>query len=262
MDPFFSISRSKLDEVEGNLRFLERAGQILQDNRQVLYQAYSLQGSYGSQKARRLREALEAAKFSNDSSYQGLVVVISGVLETFFAQAMDSYLARAAKRANHWDDDEKDLIRSRFLAKAGLGLTQMPSGRFWKMRFNFGRLLDSLRMTLDDEKDDRYTGDVFMVRFGTCSPEKIEKAFEDFLLAPPFDEEFGNTDFAKSWMGDTEPLAVAEIVRDELDSMAKLRNDLAHGITTSGISSTQLQTYIDCVRCFIHGVSGRLLVVT
>ena len=226
---------SKLKEISDNAQFVHHFRSFLLKHRTDISGYFYGLGGDGVRIANDFNQKIEHASSDPSSAFQGLILQATGVLEEFLGYAVSKYVEAACRHPSHWNHERKAKVEREYLARAGQGLRHEASGTWDGADFNFLKLRENLANILDDDKESTFSGDVFVVRFGTCTPEKIETLFKVIGFNGLFSAEFGKHHAIKSYTNETVPTKSSNRIKDDLDSLAKLRNRLAHGMGTADV---------------------------
>lgn len=248
-----SIAMAALDEIRSNAEVRENALSWIGKY------ATELQPCIPRGNARTEFNALMKLRTADPApTFQGFVVLLSGVLESFITRFTDEFLRAVSKSFERPLNESQEILLKHYLARSGFALQYIGAGNIGGVRFDFVSLKNTLSRNLADNDDFDLHGDVFTVRLGTCSAGKIEALFGKVGIAGPFDKDFGAHPSITRWSKDRSPTSAANYVRDSIDKLADLRNSLAHGQPTSAVDFQSVVDFCELVRAFVEAVSARI----
>ncbi|XAP77859.1 hypothetical protein ABC955_14960 [Citromicrobium bathyomarinum] len=255
-----SLYEAKLDEIVANANLLANLRPLAAKHQSLISGSLYSLGEEGVNEASAFNRVMESAKLDIASGLQGLVLQAAGVLEQFLYDIVVRYVSEASAKADHWSANDREHVIQTFILKGAMILTHEPTGTFKGADFDFIQLRRNLAITLSDNSNAKMSGDVFVTRFGTCMPEKIERLFSEIHVPGPFDPALGKHPAVKAYTKDSTPTSSARQVRSELDNLGRLRNRLAHGIGTAGVTHNFTTNTAELVRAFTLGVTDRFVV--
>ncbi|WP_417323119.1 HEPN domain-containing protein [Erythrobacter aureus] len=241
-----------LDEISENAFLRENSTSFLVKN------AAHLQPCITGQTRREFDEIMKYRTTDSSRSHQGSVILIGGVLEAFFAKIIDDYLLTLNSKLSKLDSSSKEAILDTYAVQAGNALQHLKTGTFLGVNFDFNRLKRALATTFSNDQNYDLRGDVFTVRFGTCKSEKIESLFNQVGLSGPFDKDLGANKAVAKWAKDRSPTSAANYLREMLDDLGDLRNDLAHGHPTNSISHDLVKQHVAMSKVLVQAINERL----
>jgi RiboL-PSP-HEPN len=249
-----TVALASLDEIIDNSYLRDATIPWLVRNAGAIQSAIG-----GGDNGRQFSDILAKRRTDPGAAFQGSIVLLSSVLEAYLSSIVDEYLTTVSSKINESNYEKHDTLIRNYTARSGFALQYILSGNFLGAAFDFGRLKKNLAKNLADNDEFEMVGDIFMIRFGTCYPEKIEKLFQKLGLPGPFDANLGKHKSISSWAKDRSPTSAALYMRTLLDDMATLRNDLAHGHPTAAVTHDHVLQFGDMMRAFVSAIDDRLL---
>src|SRR5690606_1568036 len=98
-------------------------------------------------------------------------------------------------------------------------------------KYDFDSLQKNLGTCFTDSSPLQLNVGIFTVFIGNCTPERLERLFEEIGLSPPFSDSLGRNALVKKWSGNKGANEAAKSVRKELEIQLERRNEIVHGIT-------------------------------
>lgn len=249
---------SKLAEIEDNALFISYFRSFLSKHRTEIAAHFYNLGGENRGFANEFNKNLTHATSDPASAFQGLVLQATGVLEEFLGYAIRTYVEAASEHPSHWSDERKVKVEREFLVRAGQGLKYEPSGTWDGVDFDFQKLRENLACTLSAEKPSSFSGDVFVIRIGTCTSDKIEGLFKSIGFEGLFSTDFGKHSAIKAYTSETVATKSANRIKADLESLAKLRNRLAHGMGTADVELNTTLSATALVRAVVLAVADQL----
>jgi hypothetical protein len=214
-----------VDEAIANAEFMEAAAQYIDASAPHMYAHAG-----GTPAADLLQPLFALRKKPRESAFRGLIVQIVAAHEVYIANICACLFECIKTRINDNDVDIDAVFRAKYLAKAGAVLTHLPSGTFRGARFDFAALEQNLPSVLLQTRPIDFQSAVLSTRLGACDSEKIDGVLSFFGLETPFRKELGAHKATVDWRsGTSSPTAAAGLIKNELDDLIRLRNDIAHG---------------------------------
>lgn len=172
--------------------------------------------------------------------YRGLLIQLNGVFEGFIKSHVAAHVERVASAESTFKNLSAPL-RTAYAAHSGRVLARIHDGSINGIAYNFDALQDSLGTCFSNISPFGLRGEVFTVLMGNCTPDRLEKLFEQVGLPHPFGDPIGKHKAIQGWSGESRARTAASLTRAELERQIEVRNDLVHGLATKVIVISDIQ---------------------
>lgn len=166
--------------------------------------------------------------------YRGLLIQLNGIFEGFIKTLIAAHVAAVAVKAIKFSDLEEGM-KAAYSAHAGRVLSHILEGSLNGVSYEFAPLQQSLGACFSDASPFEIRGEVFTALMGNCTPERLERVFEQVNLPDPFGDPIGRHKAVQELYRDGKVRRAANRLRDDLSQQIKIRNDLVHGLATKTV---------------------------
>lgn len=172
--------------------------------------------------------------------YRGLLIQLNGVFEGFIKSFVAAHVERVGSKESTFGALPGPL-RTTYTAYAGRVLARIHEGSINGIAYDFDALQASLGTCFSNASPFGLKGEVFTVLMGNCTPERLEKVFQQVGLPEPFGDPIGKHKSIQGWCREKRARAAASLAREELERQIEMRNDLVHGLATKAVMISDVQ---------------------
>lgn len=178
--------------------------------------------------------------------FRGIVIQLNGVFEGFVKSLVSAHVTGLASQVNTFSE-LSDPLKNAYAVKAGAVMTRLHDGSLNGVKYDFPALLESVGSCFADATPFSFKGDVFTALMGNCTPERLERLFEQVGLPEPFSDTVGRHKSIQALYIDGKGRRAANKLKEELSFHIENRNDLVHGLATKAIVISDVQ---DCANFY------------
>ncbi|MGN6363663.1 HEPN domain-containing protein [Asticcacaulis taihuensis] len=246
LDRAKSTAFSGISEIEDNLKirksfsnfFVSRAGEIFN------------YADMDKDLNKELAAILRLNETDPSPAYRGFIIQLNGIFELFVKQLISATLEHKKGQAARYSLLQ-DNLRNAHAMHSGAILSKIRDGSINGLRYDFDRLQKNLGTCFSDNENYTLNYDVFTLTIGNMTEDRIKKVFQSVGLTEPFDDELGKNPAIKAWGKARGARESINLAKGELARQIEWRNEIAHGLGTSSINPTDVETTIEFFRALI-----------
>jgi hypothetical protein len=250
-DSPYDVATATLSEIDANLK-IRQSFEILILPNAAIFQSSSCVG--GHQK-NAFKELLSLKGTDSSVNYRGLLILVCSTVEYFYKHVIENVVTERAKLAKEFNDLPRKLIAANF-AYTGVSFQKNRDAYAdGGMQNEFEDLLSGLSTCTPKSKKFKLNAKVFTSSLGNCTPNQLEKRFEELGLPPPFDDKIGTFSELKNHFDGGSTRSVAKNARKSLEELIIRRNNLVHSFTISEtVTPDEVVTAINFSRALIGAI--------
>ncbi|MGE8142103.1 hypothetical protein ACQKOE_09030, partial [Novosphingobium sp. NPDC080210] len=126
-------------------------------------------------------------------------------------------------------------LQTTYAAHAGRALSRIFEGSINGINYDFSALQAEMGSCFSGNSAFTINGEVFTLLMGNCTPDRLEKLFDQVGLPNPFGNAVGQNKIVQNWCGERKAGRAANRAKDELERQIATRNDLVHGFASKDV---------------------------
>ncbi len=234
-DRVWSVFAARIDEVLGNLR-ARQSHSFLVRNQASLF-AYS---TIPAHLKTELNRALNLKGAPEAVVYRGLVLQLYGAFERFVTEITEATLSAVRAKVGRYSELNEGVRNAHTVGSARL-LAKLHDRNINGVPFDFVNLQLNMAACFSDDPEYRLGADAFTALLGVCTSERVDSVFEALHMGKAFDDALGKDPGIKSWAKNVGAREALKLVRDNLDELVRLRNQIAHGSADPDVLGTEVE---------------------
>ncbi|CAM4513943.1 MAE_28990/MAE_18760 family HEPN-like nuclease [Klebsiella pneumoniae] len=236
------------DTAEIRLAFME----LVVQNASILYPSFK----HDRVLADKLKKYLTLKTVDQNALYRGLFIQAVAIFEDFIRN-MVNHIIECHKIKVKKYSKLNDVLQNYFIASSGNVLTHYGRGTVNGVKYNFEQLKLSLMSCFSDSDDYYIEPRVFTISMGNCTSSRVEKLFSKLCLDDDIFTSISGTTELKKTVMETRKSAVSLLIKEKLDRIIHIRNDIAHGELTVSISKDEFDDTSVFLRSLIKALAER-----
>ncbi|HCI6877920.1 TPA: hypothetical protein NPP87_004942 [Klebsiella quasipneumoniae subsp. similipneumoniae] len=236
------------DTAEIRLAFME----LVVQNASILYPSFQ----HDRALADKLKKYLALKTVDQNALYRGLFIQAVAIFEDFIRN-MVSHIIECHQIKEKKYSKLNDVLQNYFIASSGNVLAHYGRGTVNGVKYNFDQLKSSLMSCFSDSDGYYIEPRVFTISMGNCTSSRIEKLFSKLCLDDDIFTSISNNTELKRTVMETRKSAASLLIKEKLDRIIHIRNDIAHGELTVSISKDEFDDTTIFLRSLIKALAER-----
>jgi hypothetical protein len=201
----------------------------------------------------RLSDAIKLKSTSPNALYRGLFIQANSIFEIFVREFSSIVADNIASQASKYSQ-LPETFRHQHIALSGKILREINTGDLTLHRVNFKNLTSALGKCFSDAEDFSLASEVFTLKIGNITPERLKDLFEQLALPHPFKPGVGNNGAIQKVLAEKSKQTAANLAEKKLKEIVKKRNLLVHGDSDLAIERSDLNETFDFLKALISAL--------
>jgi len=245
MQNTLDVSELYFSELESTASIRSAFHDIVVTNSQVLFTAFS----HDKMMLGRLKDSLRLRFVDQNSLYKGLFIQAVSVFESFIRSTVTYVIDNHVTKEPQYSKLELAL-RNYYISNSGKALSYFGSGSINGVKYDFDKLTESLASCFNDSENYHIESRVFTISMGNCTSSRLESLFSKLLVSDDIFSKISNDVHLRKVLNETRRNNIKALIKDRLDNIIDVRNDIAHGEITRSVSKDEFE---DCLQ-FLRGL--------
>lgn len=201
----------------------------------------------------RLSDAIKLKSTSPNALYRGLFIQANSIFEIFVREFSSIVADNIASQASRYSQ-LPEAFRHQHIALSGKILREINTGDLTLHRVNFNNLTSALGKCFSDAENFSLASEVFTLKIGNITPERLKDLFEQLALPHPFRPGVGNNGAIQKVLGEKSKQTAANLAEKKLKEIVRKRNLLVHGDSDLAVERSDLNETFDFLKALISAL--------
>lgn len=244
-----------IDEITANAKIREGFERFVVANAAVFYNSGTL---HGDQK-RDFSNYLKLKSADATIFYRALLILVCTTYEVFWKQVIQNIIQEMSAAATSFDKLPERLVAANFAYTGQYFNSKRSEYSLPATKKTFEQMTSQLTSCRENSKKYDLNHMVFTEFMGNCTPNQLEKRFEEIGILEPFGDAIAGAPELRSFFGGGGTRDVAKKTKVELEQLIDRRNALVH--SSSGaetVTIDELMQAVSLVRAYSHSVARHI----